>query len=282
MMLGTAFLHAGAVAMNDWHDFKSDRVERPDRPIPAGRMGRWSALFVAIALLGGGWALASGPGPAAGQISLVLLCCVLFHEFLLKNAPIAKAVPAAARGLALLLGMSLIPAAPPPGTVVAAVTSTASTPLRIYFCSILGVYALGTMVLAYRAADGERVAFALAGGIVVGIPIAVLGATRLFFDQAAYPTAVVWIGLLLALSGLPIVWAILRPSETAGQQAAWRADLGTCILEAVMVAFVCGPLVSLPVAAFIIPAFYARGWLNVDSKGTAEQSASLGLTAHSP
>src|SRR5262245_42226854 len=54
VMFAGAFLYAGGIALNDWHDAKQDLAERPDRPIPSKRVGRLEALILASILLAAG------------------------------------------------------------------------------------------------------------------------------------------------------------------------------------------------------------------------------------
>ena len=38
LMLASGCLYTGGIVLNDWHDIEKDRVERPDRPLPSGRV----------------------------------------------------------------------------------------------------------------------------------------------------------------------------------------------------------------------------------------------------
>ena len=278
LMFGTVLLHAGARALNDFNDFKCDRKEFPNRPIVSGRVGRWTALLVAIVLIVLGWAVTSLPGRTSQQIAIAMVCCIPLSEFLMKGIPIAKTLPSVSRALGLFLGMSLVPWSLPPG-VVATNPSMADLSFRLYFCATLGVYVLGVTILAYRINDAERVAFVLGGAIMTAVSVAMLAMTQLFFDQAVRGSAVIWIVPLLAVAGVPIALAILWPSEAASQRAAWRAALGVCILETAMVTFVRGPWWGLPVIVVLGPVIYARYWLDEDAITSTQTGTTATATA---
>uniref|UniRef100_UPI001E65DD69 UbiA family prenyltransferase n=1 Tax=Cellulomonas hominis TaxID=156981 RepID=UPI001E65DD69 len=57
--LASACLYAGGMALNDWADRDLDAVERPERPVPSGRIGAGRALGVAAGLGAAGLALAA-------------------------------------------------------------------------------------------------------------------------------------------------------------------------------------------------------------------------------
>lgn len=260
LMLGVFFLHAGAVVLNDWHDFKSDRVENPDRPLAAGHIGRWYGLFGAVVLLSAGLTLTSVPGPRSAQMGLGLLAAILLYEFIMKGAPAGKAVPAIARALALLMGAMLVPAEGQVG----------DWSLRAFCMCVLGTYVLGATVVGQRPPDQYRRAFAVAGASVMGLAVLALAFMRLFLPaEAAHPSAAVWIGLLAVGLGVALGRAIMRPAEATLRTATWAALLGTILLDATMVAFVRNLAVSLPVAALLLPVFYVRRLL--ESPGTTAE-----------
>ncbi|WP_161270691.1 UbiA family prenyltransferase, partial [Streptomyces sp. SID335] len=55
-------LYEAGMALNDWADRAEDAVERPERPLPSGRIAPPAALTAATALTAAGLALASRAG----------------------------------------------------------------------------------------------------------------------------------------------------------------------------------------------------------------------------
>lgn len=269
LMLAVFFFHAGAVALNDWHDFKIDRVENPDRPIAAGKIGRWYGLFGAGVLLVVGWTFTSVPGNRHGQLGLGLLAGILLYEFIMKGAPAGKALPGIVRALAMMMGTMLVPVT----------QSTANWPMRVFFMCILAVYALGAAVLAQRPPDHLRRAIAISGSIIVGLAVMALALTRLFFPVLApHSIAAVWIGGLLIVVGYPLSRAIARPADATLGAAAWYAVLGAILVDAAAVAFIRNLPASLAVALVLLPVVYGRYMLDrvpAENDGTspAEPSA---------
>jgi 4-hydroxybenzoate polyprenyltransferase len=100
-------LYWSGMAANDWADRDLDAVERPERPIPSGRVTPPQALGVAAGLTAAGVALAAlAGGRRALTVALPLAGAVWAYDLRAKNTPAGPAVMAACRGLDVLLGAS--------------------------------------------------------------------------------------------------------------------------------------------------------------------------------
>src|SRR5690606_34412419 len=86
MLAGVCF-YAGGLLLNDWADFEVDRVERPQRPLPAGLVGRGTVLAVASGLLAMGLGLTVFLGREVSLVGGGLLLAVVNYNLLTKNIP---------------------------------------------------------------------------------------------------------------------------------------------------------------------------------------------------
>ncbi|TLW91061.1 4-hydroxybenzoate polyprenyltransferase [Saccharomonospora piscinae] len=99
-----AFYWAG-MALNDWADRDLDAVERPERPIPSGRVSPTAALATGGALTAAGLVLARAAGGSrAWRTALPLAACVWAYDTTTKGTPLGPVTMAACRGLDVLLG----------------------------------------------------------------------------------------------------------------------------------------------------------------------------------
>lgn len=73
-------LYAAGLLLNDWADAKQDAAERPDRPIPSGRVGRNTVRGAAVALLVLGVLIAWPLGRAVGVTAAVLGLLVVAYD----------------------------------------------------------------------------------------------------------------------------------------------------------------------------------------------------------
>jgi 4-hydroxybenzoate polyprenyltransferase len=103
-LASVSFYWAG-MALNDWADRDLDAVERPERPIPSGRITASEALATGGALTVAGLGLAAlGGGRSALKIAVPLAGAVWAYDTLLKPTPAGPIGMAVCRALDVLLG----------------------------------------------------------------------------------------------------------------------------------------------------------------------------------
>ncbi|GAA4713930.1 4-hydroxybenzoate polyprenyltransferase [Promicromonospora umidemergens] len=229
--VASACLYLGGMALNDYADRHLDAVERPERPIPSGRVTPRGALAVGAALTAGGVAAAGiAGGRRALAIAVPLAACVWTYDLVAKDHPTGPVVMAACRGLDVLLGAT-------PGDLRSALPAAAG----------LAAHTLGVTVLSRGEVHGTttRVAGSVAAGTVVGaVAAAATGNQR----AVARWTAVAAAGAYAAACLPAQVRAAARPTAANARtatrsgiqamvplQAAWAArsgSLGTTALLA--------------------------------------------------
>ena len=95
VMASSVCLYWAGMALNDYADATVDAVERPERPVPSGRVPRRTALAVAGALTAGGLALAAASGADAVSLgALPLAGAVWAYDLKLKSTPAGPAAMA--------------------------------------------------------------------------------------------------------------------------------------------------------------------------------------------
>jgi len=107
LLLSTACLYAGGIVLNDYFDRDIDAVERPERPIPSGRVSEMQAMQLGAGLLLLGIVLAAFSGVMGLAVAIGIACSVVLYNSWGKH-PLNMGI---CRGLNLLLGMSAAPAA---------------------------------------------------------------------------------------------------------------------------------------------------------------------------
>ncbi|WP_092528355.1 SCO3242 family prenyltransferase [Amycolatopsis arida] len=162
--LASVSLYWAGMALNDWSDRRLDAVERPERPIPSGRVSAGAALATGGALTAAGLGLARlGGGRRAGRIAAPLAAAVWAYDLVLKGTPAGPAGMAACRALDVLLGAA-------GGRVRGALPAAAA----------LGTHTLGVTALSGGEVRGGSRAAATAAlaGTAVSAGVAVAGPTR--------------------------------------------------------------------------------------------------------
>jgi len=110
LIISTLGLYAGGVVMNDVFDAKLDSIERPERPIPSGKVALRSAAMMGISLLFLGIFAAAMYSFESGLIAIgVALLTVIYNRFAKHHAFLGPLTMGMCRGGNLILGMSVIP-----------------------------------------------------------------------------------------------------------------------------------------------------------------------------
>ncbi|KQM80922.1 SCO3242 family prenyltransferase [Agromyces sp. Leaf222] len=98
-------IYSGGMALNDWADRDVDAAERPERPIPSGRVSPRRALAIAAGLGAIGLALAAAGGGRRGlAVAAPLVASVVAYDVIAKPTAAGPLAMAACRGLDVLLG----------------------------------------------------------------------------------------------------------------------------------------------------------------------------------
>ncbi|KZM77438.1 SCO3242 family prenyltransferase [Cellulosimicrobium sp. I38E] len=190
--LASACLYAGGMALNDYADRDLDAVERPERPIPSGRISEGRALRVAVGLTAAGVGLAAaGGGARALAVAVPLAASVWTYDTVAKEHAVGPVVMAACRGLDVLLGAGVghlraaLPAAAGMAVHTAGVTfvsrgevhgTTSSLAAGVAAATAVGgaVVGVGALRRGRGAGPGRatRVATAVAGVVAAGAYLA--------------------------------------------------------------------------------------------------------------
>ncbi|MFI7706120.1 SCO3242 family prenyltransferase [Nonomuraea sp. NPDC049480] len=241
LALASVLVYWSGMALNDWADREADAIERPERPIPSGRVRPGVALGLAAALTGAGLTTAAlAGGRRALTLAGLLAGAVWAYDLGLKRTAAGPASMAACRVLDVLLGA---------GTQTAAAVPTAlAIGAHTYGISVLGraevagatPATVGRALAASTAAAGLAVASCLRNG----------------------PAAQVGAGILIAgylASTLPVQAGLrARPDPENVRQAVRLGILSMVPLQAAAVAG--GG--RLPAAGALLCALPVGRWLS--------------------
>src|SRR5690242_16242789 len=177
LIVATVTLYAGGVVLNDFFDRDIDAVERPERPIPSGRVSARGAGVLGAMLLVIGVLSASQATVVTGTVAAAIALCVFLYDARAKRHAFAGPLcMGTCRGLNLLLGMSANAAALraywPLGLLsvvyIAAVTTVSRgevhggrTGVATFALISLGAVLLGLSVVAATSITGRLAAFVL-------------------------------------------------------------------------------------------------------------------------
>ncbi|MBB4080662.1 4-hydroxybenzoate polyprenyltransferase [Lewinella aquimaris] len=108
LALATIGLYGGGVVFNDVFDVDLDRIERPERALPSGRVSIASAVFLGGMLLFMGIIISALVSGTSGAIAIIVAALALTYDKKAKHHPVfGPLVMGLCRGVNLLLGVSL-------------------------------------------------------------------------------------------------------------------------------------------------------------------------------
>ncbi len=195
MIAGVLAVYLGGLVLNDVFDVKIDRVERPARPLPSGRIRRPTAAWVGVGLLAAGpvLALALTGIEAGSMLALVAVFAIVYDAAKSRSAATGVILMGLCRGGAVLCG------------ALAAGTFALQNPF------------------VWGAAGGAFVYTALVTGLALGetrrerpsgstwlLPAVLLGLAVLTGGLLSLSDARLWPGLIFVLAAGESAWAVQR------------------------------------------------------------------------
>lgn len=255
LLLGaSACLYLSGLVLNDVFDYDVDKVERPERPLPAGQISLATARTLGWTLLLGGLICAGAASWLSGQVysiatAVTLALAVVGYNAGLKNTPVGPVVMGTCRWLNILLGMS---AGPTPWPT-----------WQLLLAAGIGVYIVGVTVFAKGEAGESARSRLIAGwvillggmGLLWGVP-RYLPEFPLGGQVAAKIAAGDWTFLwavLAALMSVRCFMAISDPKPARVQQAVTQCLRSLIILDALACYSVRDLDCALAVLALIVP-----------------------------
>jgi len=260
LMGASGLLYVAGVVLNDWFDYPRDLHQRPERPLPSGRVSRRAAAWLGCEALVLGamlaWLAAFLAGSLRpGLVAAILAGSIVLYDAAAKRTPAGPLMMGACRMLGVLLGMS-IAAGPWQGKhwVVA---------------GGIGVFVAGiTWFARNEAGRSRRVQLVLATLVMLG-GIALLAwlpeqSDRLIPRVARQPD--LWrllMAVLGALTAFRCLPAILEPSRGNVQRAVGNAILSLVVLDAAVCFAVQGFGPAVGILLLLVPAMLAARWIRM-------------------
>ncbi len=259
LLASSTSLYAAGVVLNDVFDAQVDARQRPERPIPSGRVSLAAArrLGWGLLLLGAGLAVAAAVVAGAlrpAVVGLVLAGCVVLYDGYLKRTPLGPIAMGACRMLNVLLGMSVLPLGWRAEHWLAA--------------AALGTYIVGVTWLARHEADRpSRWQLALATVVILAgmgllLPLPAAAEDAIFSLQIESSRWYILILILSGLTGWRCLHAVVDPYPENVRTAVRHCIHTVVILDAVACYVVRDLRGAIIVLFFLLPAVFLGRWID--------------------
>jgi 4-hydroxybenzoate polyprenyltransferase len=175
-ILGSVFLYAAGLALNDLADFKEDQRDRPKRPLPSGAIPVGAAWIVTGNLIIVGLGMCLVAGPPVALMGFGVLLGVVLYNFLTKRIPVIGALNmGVCRGLSLLVGAAAGLGPDPQMLSVADATQFALPAVSAFFFTMAQIGRQGFFV------------FAVGGALLIALYIAAVTNLARYETRKDYP-----------------------------------------------------------------------------------------------
>ncbi len=254
----SCLLYLSGVVLNDVFDANIDACDRPDRPIPSGRVSLKSAAAIGWGMLASGVLIAWFTSFKAndwrpGVIATLLASCVALYDGALKRTRIAPLVMGECRLLNVLLGMSLM------------IVPWGKAELLIALG--VGIYIVGVTIFARTDAQISSRGRLSAGLIVMLAGMALLAAVpTVTVDRP--PLAVTRTGWYLLWAALALITtrrcalAIFEPSPQRVQAAVRHCVQSIIVVDAAVCVGYANTYWAFAVLILLFPTIILTMWLN--------------------
>ncbi len=213
MALAISLLYIAGMALNDAADHKLDRQQRPERPIPSGRVSVRAAYTFASIALATAVGLLATLGLAALLLGLLLGVTIIAYDYLHKKFAASAVLMGLCRGLVYL-------------TAAAAVAWPLDWTISLTFAGAFTVYITIITFIAQTEAGsttGRRHRLGIVLPLVVLLPAAFVRSESWTWTVVVAVLAVLW--LILAARH-----ALAQPPRTKNAVLAWLS--GICLIDA--------------------------------------------------
>lgn len=265
LALSSAGLYLAGMVLNDAFDIEVDRRERPQRPLPSGKIAvaqAWALGFTLLALgVVFGWLAGVlyaddvGISWRSGVIASALAGAVLLYDAWLKKTWLGPAGMGLCRFLNVLLGLSA-------GAAWDAGVWAEPACWQLLVALGIGVYVTGITIYAKGEAEQSSQLPLIAGVAVMVLGISLLAVSAYHLTGLANKT---WALIVLVLPGATIVRrcfaGILDPSPAKVQAGVKHAILSLIVLDAALCLAVAPPIYAIAVIALLAPALLLGRWI---------------------
>jgi 4-hydroxybenzoate polyprenyltransferase len=254
-------LYLAGMVFNDVFDRQIDAVERPQRPIPSGRISLGAARLIGAVLFCVGLVL---PMQVSWQLNLAmpftvawsLALLIILYDKWLKHTPIGPVAMGGCRMLNVFLGMSFMTDAP--------------SAMHWLIAGGVGVYVMGITVFARGEVAISNRGRLIAGIVVMLSGMAMLAVSPMFIGEnqewrlAGVPGS--W-NLFWLLIGAQIFWrtsrAVAVPNARLVQSAVKTSILSLIVIDAAasVPLSALGLIQPMIILLLLIPATFIGRWI---------------------
>lgn len=248
LVLSSVALYLAGMVLNDVFDLEIDRVERPERPLPSGRIDARTASFVGWGLMIDGITGAAVAAWLVGSwLPLIAGCLLAFsivaYDALLKDTWVGPVEMGACRGLNVLLGASVV-------------NEGGDQRAAYLYAAVLCIYTIGLTLLARKEAGDSAESDVKLAAHIIQLGLALMLLLAAFVTLPKFGWFAAW--LFVFLSARVFLYnPLIDPSPAAVRKAVSQLITTFIPLDALACAAAGGWLAAAVVMLLLLPTYVA-------------------------
>lgn len=257
LAVASAFLYTAGMVLNDAFDAELDARERPERPIPSGRISRQKAFCVGFGLLALGvgcscfasWLLGTRTSVYLGGL---LALAVVGYDGWWKKTEFGPSAMGICRYLNVLLGASVA-------------ADLLQEPTAWIYAAVVGMYTMGLTLFARAENEETKTKGQVMGGLVTLGSIGLLAGMPWLMSGVwdDWSITVIWYGCL-GLFGLIVARSLLTALKKPGPEAFRKYVtillLGFVVLDGLAAFAAAGWISGVIVLTLVVPSRVIARW----------------------
>lgn len=248
LALISACLYGAGIAFNDVCDLTRDAVQRPDRPIPSGRVSRSAALLLIGVLVIVALKLSALVSSRTLATTGLLVLAIILYDWAVKSTPLAPGVMGCCRALNVALGMSIVPLED---------NGTAVGPLVLMWFYVTSL----TFFARKEGGDSERARLILG---TLGVCSAVIGLALIVPPhRTAHGAYFLFVAALSASLAYLGIIAIRDRSQPQVQRTVGHFVMAIILIDLAIAWAARGLVVATPIALLLVPTLLLRKWFRM-------------------
>lgn len=221
LAIASACLYAGGIIFNDVFDFEADKLNRPERVIPSGKLSIKQATTIGVVLFIIAAILAFCVSIFSGIMAVATACCALLYDkFGKHNAVLGPLNMGLCRSLNLILGMSIF----------------SNIDSNLYFIAVLPLLFVSAITLTAQKETKGKNKLAIATAMLLDFSIVVGFMLLTHFAHFSLKNALVFVLLWYGVNVVAKINAILKNQPKLIMKAVKIAVLSLIPLNAAYVA----------------------------------------------
>lgn len=261
LVIASSLMYTGGMVLNDVFDLEIDAKERPERPLPSGRISLRFARLLGFGMLLFGMALGWSVYFLTGQLitgilATLLAMAVLVYDWVLKRTPLGPLAMGTCRFLNVLLGMSVL-------------KEWWSDPVYWLVAGGIGTYIVGVTWFARTEARASKVWHLMLAVAIMLVGIAMLAflihwPDRLIPRFRGDPRNWNWY-FFWAVIGMLTLWrcvqAIVEPVPEKVQMAVKHCLLSLIVMDAAVCFAYRGNPMAVMILLLLLPSMVLGRWI---------------------